>query len=205
MKTASFLAAALALSLGMATAAETSPDPAAAATGEAAASGEVITTETVDGEEVVPDSIPIPTDGAEFAPGVVDEPLPLIPEFPSGDRGGFGPAPGGELRPERAPQLRQAIRIRELRTLVLEDPAVAEQWALAEKAKTYEGRRTALRNYYTLIAKKTIERDASLKEPVNERLKRQLRSLEQRHVRPSTLIEPIAPVPGSTQRTEGNG
>lgn len=201
MKTASILAAAFALSLGMATAADTAPAP--AATGESAPAGGV-TTETADGEEVVPESIPIPTEGAEFSPGAVDEPLPLIPEF-SGNRGGFGPAPGVELRPERAPQLRQAIRIRELRTLVLQDPAVAQQWTLAGNAKTYEGRRVAMRNYYTLIAQKIIARDASLKEAVNERLRSQLRSLEQRHVRPSILVEPINPVPGSTQRTEARG
>jgi len=99
--------------------------------------------------------------------------------------------------------LRQAIRIRELKTQILNDVSnpitalILVEKAKAKGATTYEGRRVALRNYHTLLAKRIVALDGSLKQPVEADLYNKLRELEQRRVRPSVLIEPVAPVEGS--------
>ncbi len=143
----------------------------------------------------------VPEGGATFEPGL-DEPLPLIPGSPSDwsstpGQGGRFPDSGGKLQEATADQLRRAVKIRQLKTVVLREPAIVTQKELADTAKTYEGRRTALRNYYTLIARSIVKKDASLKESVEADLAKRLSALEQKRVHPSVLIEPIEPVPGS--------
>jgi len=131
---------------------------------------------------------------ATFDP-LLDEPLPLLPDLPANsDANFFNTAPSGTSTADR---LRAAIRIRELKTLSVREPEIVAQRELADHAKTYEGRRTALRNYYTLLSRSIIRKDAKLKEPVEAELTRKLKDLEQDKVRPSILVEPIEPVPGS--------
>ncbi|MEI6351823.1 MAG: hypothetical protein WCP06_12050 [Verrucomicrobiota bacterium] len=96
-----------------------------------------------------------------------------------------------------AEQLRQAIRIRELRTQLANEPAIQAQRTSAEKAKTDAGMRAALRNYYTLLYLKIEKIDPSLHDTVEGILYNKLYSLEQHNVRPTKLIEPITEVPGS--------
>jgi hypothetical protein len=143
--------------------------------------------------------------------------LPLIPQSlptpaqprqpaaaPSEKAGGKGAAakakPGATPTPVplTAEQLRNNIRLRELTTQVLrEDAAVREMWQTADLAKTYEGRRTALRDYYTLLYTKIEKLDPALHDMIEQILYTRLFSLEQHRVRPSPLLEPIPVLPGS--------
>ncbi|MCX6966740.1 MAG: hypothetical protein NTZ46_03000 [Verrucomicrobia bacterium] len=113
------------------------------------------------------------------------------------------PAPQVSLKKGTAEELRQAIRIRELKTVVDEDPEVRAQKATAAATKTEAARCVAMRNYYTLLYTKIEKLDPSLK-PV---LERQLRGLlvryEQHNVAPSVLIEPITALPGSHSADHG--
>jgi len=102
-----------------------------------------------------------------------------------------------------AEQLREAIRIRELKTVVEEDPAVVAQKATAQCAKTEEGRCVAMRNYYTLLYTKIEKLDPSLQPVLEGQLHDILLRYEQHKVYPSVLIEPIAALPGSDSADHG--
>lgn len=93
--------------------------------------------------------------------------------------------------------LQQAIRIRELKTLLSRDPAVEAEKDRARRTRTPEGWRTAMRNYYAIFYKKMIAQDASLKQALEAELKVKLASLEQRRIYPSTLVEAVPVLPGS--------
>ena len=121
-------------------------------------------------------------------PDLMPAPLPPAPATA---------APQGALKKGTAEELRQAIRIRELRTVVEEDPAVVEQKATAQGAKTEAGRCVAMRNYYTLLYTKIEQLDPSLKPVLETQLHYILRRYEQLRVRPTVLIEPIPALPGS--------
>ncbi len=216
MKTELFLALTLAASLATASAQE---EAAAEATSGPVVE-EVVVEETVVVEgpvgttvetpdaatpsETAPENpftgVEIITEEETFRPGV-DEPLPLIPEttlLPGYDAstqgGGFttGPVEGGT-----ADALRQAVRLREAKTRALQDPAIIAEKAVADQARTPEGRRTAMRNYYTLLYAKMGKLDKSLKTALEKELAGDLRRLEQRRVYPSELVEAIRPLPGS--------
>ena len=115
---------------------------------------------------------------------------PVVPSEPLAVQ----PAP---LKKGTAEQLRQAIQIRELKTKVLEDPQVVTHRAAAECAKTEEGRRISMRNYYTLLYTKIGQLDPSLTPLLNAQLHDILVRYEQHNVRPSILIECVSPLPGS--------
>ncbi len=161
------------------------------------------------------ESSPVPTkiDPSAFQQSI-DEPLPLIPEsgsptyetdasFLSNNPGEAGVEKTGPLKKGTAEQLRQAIRIRELKTLAHQDTAVIAELARAQSAATFEGRRVALRNYYTLLNAKIVKADPSLKEALEGELRRKLARLEQHRVRPSKLIEPIKELAGSRSSDHG--
>ena len=107
-------------------------------------------------------------------------------------------APPAALEKGTAAQLREAIQIRELRTLAEEDPAVMAQKATAQAAKTEAGRCVAMRNYYTLLYTQIEKIDPTLQSVLETQLHNILRRYEQRNVRPTELIEPIAALPGSS-------
>lgn len=95
-------------------------------------------------------------------------------------------------------QLRQAIRIRELKTQVLlNDPAIEAQKKMAACAKTEEGRRILTRNYYTLLYTAMEKLDPSLTAVLETQLYNILLGYEQSKVRPSELIEDVVALPGS--------
>ena len=97
-----------------------------------------------------------------------------------------------------AEQLRQAIRIRELKTKVLlADAEVNAQRALADRARTPNGRRAALRNYYALLYTKIEKLDPTLKDTMEGVLYGQLLGLEQHRLVPAPLVEAIRELPGS--------
>jgi len=103
------------------------------------------------------------------------------------------------LKNGTAEQLRQAIQIRELKTTLLEDAEIQAWKATATSAKTEEGRRVAMRNYYTLLYSKMekLNSDPALFPVLEGQLHDLLASYEQHNVRPSVLTEPITPLPGS--------
>ena len=145
-----------------------------------------------------------PAAAASPAPAASNEQPSLMPEtiLPQPSISGTAATSGTsslEDLPKKgtAEQLRQAIRIRELRSQLAKDPAIEAQRILAEKAKTDAGMRAALRNYYTLLYLKIEKIDPSLHDTVEGILYTKLYSLEQHNVRPTKLIEPIAEVPGS--------
>ena len=105
--------------------------------------------------------------------------------------------PPAALKKGTAEQLRQAIRIRELKTEISENPEVRAQKTAADCAKTEEGRRVLMRNYYTLLYTKMEQADPSLREVLERQLHDLLSLYEQYAVRPSVLIEPVTPLPGS--------
>lgn len=107
------------------------------------------------------------------------------------------PSGAGALKKGTAEQLRQAIRMRELKTQALCDPAVQAEFEKARAAKTEEGRRVLMRNYYTLLYTKIEKLDASLYELAEKELRESLVRYEQHQVRPSVLIEKVTPLPGS--------
>jgi len=153
-------------------------------------------------------SVPPSADTAK--PGI-DEPIPLIPQQGFGPQPKEAPIPEGAEAPTGKPQgtppakgsaeqLRRDIRIRELKTQVEQDPEVVAALEVAKHTKTAEGHRTAMRNYYTLIATKVEKLDPSVRGPIEGWLYGHLFSYEQHRVRPSKLIENIRPLPGSSSK-----
>ena len=132
-------------------------------------------------------------------------PLPLMPEpiqsTASGTAvitGSAAPTPTPLPKKGTIEQLRTSVRIRELQTRVLlNDPEITAQCAIADKARTPNGYRAAMRNYYSLLTAKIERIDPSLTPVLELRLYQQLYALEQHKLRPARLLEPIAPVKGS--------
>ena len=124
-------------------------------------------------------------------------PQPTFAPAPEEITGTKAPEKPKPLKNGTAEQLRQAIRIRELKTQLENNPDIVAQRTLAGKAKTNAGMRAALRNYYTLLYTKIEKIDPSLHDVVEGILFTKLSGLEQHKVRPSKLIEAIPEVPGS--------
>lgn len=163
-----------------------------------------------------PSASPAPSSppSADTAQPGINEPTPLIPQQ------GFGPAPKEAPSPEvpaapagvpqvtptpapakgTAEALRRAVRMRQLKTQVEQEPEVVHWLEVANCARTAEGRRVAMRNHYTLIAQKVEKLDPSLKNGMEAWLYPLLFSEEQHRVRPSKLIEDIHPIPGSSSK-----
>lgn len=135
-----------------------------------------------------------PANGQPTPPSAAPEPQPAAPEATP------APAAGGKGTAE---QLRQAIRIRELKTLVLQDPQVLAEKCKADQTKTEEARRILMRNYYTLLYTKMEKIDPSLTETLEPQLATILRRYEQHNVCPSILIEDVTPLPGSCSTDHG--
>ncbi len=104
------------------------------------------------------------------------------------------------LPPKRgtAEQLRTTARIRELKSLLKNDPELNAQLEHQRRAKTFEGRRTAMRNYYTLLYNKIAKMDPSVEKAAMQQLHRKLSAMKQNRIRPSVLIEDIRRIPGSS-------
>ena len=131
---------------------------------------------------------------------LVPQPLPGIASTPPLVTGTVPVAPGPVVLPKlgTAEQLRMAIRIRELKTRVLNsDPEVNAQLDLANHARTSNGRRAAMRNYYALLYTRIEKLDPTLTPAMEHALFRRLIILEPNRVAPAPLIEPIAELPGS--------
>lgn len=132
-----------------------------------------------------PPLLPPPATRQDATPNAIATPAPVAP------------APTAALKKGSAEQLRQAIRIRELKTQVEEDPEVLTQKAMADCAQTPEGQRVLMRNYYTLLYTKMEGLDPSLKPVLERELHDVLVRYEQHNVRPSVLVEAVDELPGS--------
>lgn len=138
-----------------------------------------------------------PPQNSEPAPAAV-EPAPLPQASPEPGLAAAVVEPAPAVPPEGGiEKIRRAVRIRELKTAVLEDPAVQAQKEGARCAKTPEGRRVWMRNYYTLLYTKMERLDPSLSEELEAQLHDILVRYEQHHIRPSVLIECVEELPGS--------
>ena len=127
----------------------------------------------------------------------------LAPPIPKTEPLSIPSAPSA-LKKGTAEELRQAIQIRELKTVVQEDPEVQKQKSMAACAKTEEGRRVLMRNYYTLLYTKMEKMDASLSPVLEKQLHAILLGYEQHKVCPSVLVEPVVALPGSNSADHGD-
>jgi len=183
MKSHSILFAALVGGLALAHA----EDPAVPATAAPTSPTEAGTLQPLQTQDLM--LAPIPPAGS---------PAPTVVALPAA-----AATPQNSWKKGTAEQLREAIRIRELKTVVEENPEVLAQKATAQCAKTEEGRCVAMRNYYTLLYTKIEKIDPSLQSVLESQLHEILVRYEQHKVYPSVLIEPIAALPGSNSADHG--
>jgi hypothetical protein len=145
------------------------------------------------------DTIPIeggaPLDTREIAPARPDEGMPdeayTEPDALVPDVGPVGPPPAPvtfESTQEKARQL--SIRYREVRVQAEKDPKVVSLWEQAERARTLEDQRAAMREYYRLLFKKIISIDKSLTEKVKVMETAYLRRLAQERLEPTIPLNP---------------
>jgi hypothetical protein len=145
------------------------------------------------------DSIPIeggaPLDTREIAPGRPDEGMPdeayTEPDALIPDAGPVGPPPAPvtfESAQEKARQL--SIRYRDVRVQVEKDPKVASLRDQAERARSLEDQRAAMREYYRLLFKKIASIDKSLTEKCKVMETAYLRRLAQERLEPTIPLNP---------------
>jgi hypothetical protein len=145
------------------------------------------------------DSIPIeggaPLDTREIAPGRPDEGMPdgayTEPDALIPDAGPVGPPSAPvtfESTQEKARQL--SIRYRDVRVQADKDPKVASLREQAERARTLEDQRAAMREYYRLLFKKIASIDKSLTEKCKVMETAYLRRLAQERLEPTIPLNP---------------
>jgi hypothetical protein len=145
------------------------------------------------------DSIPVeggaPLDTREIAPGRPDEGMPdeayTEPDALIPDAGPVGPPPAPvtfESTQEKARQL--SVRYRDVRVQAEKDPKVASLREQAERARTLEDQRAAMREYYRLPFKKIAAIDKSLTEKCKVMETAYLRRLAQERLEPTIPLNP---------------
>jgi hypothetical protein len=145
------------------------------------------------------DTIPIeggaPLDTRDIAPSRTDEAMPdesyTQPEALIPDVGPVGPPPAPvtfESAQEKARQL--SIRYREVRVEAEKDPRVISLLEQAERARTLEDQRAAMREYYRLLFKKIASMDKSLTEKCKVMETAYLRRLAQERLEPTIPLNP---------------
>ncbi|XHR28706.1 MAG: hypothetical protein ACFUZC_22660 [Chthoniobacteraceae bacterium] len=181
MKTISLLAAAFAAALTLTGRAQ---DP----------TGSGSTTDLLPPGDLFP-SIPAPAQPAPEAPEpttAAPTPAPARPPVPDVPE---------SMKKGTSAQLRQAIRMRQIKTDLLADPVIQAELARARAAKTEEGHRVLMRNYFLLLYTRIEKIDPSLCALAETELRNALLRYEQHNVCPSVLIEPgICPLPGSNSK-----
>jgi len=142
-------------------------------------------------------TIPAPSGPAEQPQAPSEEPAPKAATTPD-EPASPNTAESGQFKKGTAAQLRQAVRMRQLKTQLLDDATIQGELARARCATTEEGRRVLMRNYYTLLYTKIEKLDPTLFELAERELYDALVRFEQHQIRPSILIEPgICPLPNS--------
>ena len=141
--------------------------------------------------DVIPMEGGAPMETRDIAPEAMPEdaliqPDALIPD----ERPSVPPAvpPSFESAQEKARQL--SIRYREVRVQVEKDPKVLSLFEQAEKAKTFEDQRAAMREYYRLLFKKIATIDKSLADKCKVMETAYLRRLAQERLEPTIPLNP---------------
>jgi hypothetical protein len=146
------------------------------------------------------DTIPVeggaPLDTREIAPARPDEGMPdeayTEPDALIPDVGPVGPPPPApvtfESTQEKARQL--SIRYREVRVRAEKDPKVVSLRDQAERARTLEDQRAAMREYYRLLFKKIASIDKSLTEKCRVMETAYIRRLAQERLEPTIPLNP---------------
>jgi hypothetical protein len=140
-----------------------------------------------------PDVIPMggaPLDTQNLAPldpsmpdDAFTQPNAVIPDV--------APPPVGQALDNAQEKLRlQNIRYREVRVQVEKDPQVENLLTQSNKAKTSEGKRAALREYYRLLFKKMVAVDKSLEEKCRLMEDAYIRRLAQDRLEPTIPLNP---------------
>lgn len=112
-----------------------------------------------------------------------------------------------ENQAEKERQLRLAYR--KAKTEILGDERIQQLLEIADQADTPEGKRAAMREYYTLLHDEMISKDPDLEDYANDLREAHMRRLKQRNVDPTIPLTPppgIAPTPepGSSRPSEPN-
>ena len=145
------------------------------------------------------DSIPIeggaPLDTREITPGRPDEGMPdetyTEPDALIPDAAPLGPPAAPvtfESTQEKARQL--SIRYRDVRVQAEKDPKVASLREQADRARTLEDQRAAMREYYRLLFKKIASIDKSLTEKCKVLETAYIRRLAQERLEPTIPLNP---------------
>lgn len=125
----------------------------------------------------------------EVSPDDIPDPNTLFPDdFSPGD---FPPPPPTEIAEnefERDRKLR--VRFQEIKTVALKDQAVRDMKVRAERAKTDEDKRAALREHYRMLFAKMVSLDAELTERCELMEQAYLRRLGQFRVEPTIPLNP---------------
>jgi hypothetical protein len=141
---------------------------------------------------VIPMEGGAPLETREIAPAetmpedAVTQPEALIPD----ERPSAPPAvpPTFESAQEKARQL--SIRYREVRVQAEKDPKVLSLLEQAEKTRTLEDQRAAMREYYQLLFKKIVSIDKSLADKCKVMETVYLRRLAQKRLEPTIPLNP---------------
>ena len=127
--------------------------------------------------------------------------LQLIPETPAPiDKpkgsaiGQPGAGKGEKVKSNKtqvaADDVADRIRLRSAKTRALRDPRVQAEWEQAEKARTDQERRDALKRYYTLLYDRIDKTDATLKKLTALRRISASHRLEQTKIDPTEPLDP---------------
>ena len=134
-------------------------------------------------------------DTREIAPGRPDEGMPdetyTEPDALIPDAAPLGPPPAPvtfESTQEKARQL--SIRYRDVRVQAEKDPKVASLREQADRARTLEDQRAAMREYYRLLFKKIASIDKSLTEKCKVLETAYIRRLAQERLEPTIPLNP---------------
>lgn len=130
---------------------------------------------------------PLPTDSV--APSDLPNPDSLIPEGPGGGSD-VPPPPAVAQENKYEKQRKLQVRYEQVRLQALKDPAIRSLREQADAAKTDEGKRQALREYYRLLYAKMESIDSSLKDKCEAMLQAYLRRLGQFRVTPTIPLNP---------------
>lgn len=116
--------------------------------------------------------------------------LPTEETFPATDLPPLDVAPALPNLPVGEPARQLTARYKAVRIKVDKDPAVVALKEAADKAKTFEDERAALREYYRLLFKKIRETDKSLIARANALENAYLERLSQTRVEPTIPLNP---------------
>ena len=128
---------------------------------------------------------------------IPEPPTPMVPTpLTQPRRNGARPAasPAGTPKLSKTEvnveQMKMGTRLYEVKTLALRDPAIQDQIAWAEAAKTDEGKRERLVAYYKMLYARIVKIDGTLKPLAASLLADQIAGTVQSNIQKSTLIEP---------------